>query len=636
MKRNLWLLIFSAALAAVIVFMGACGQTEVKTTNKEPVKARKDIHSYAEPDLVKVKNVDLDWDVSFEKKTISGTADLAIERSDKGKGAPLKLDTRDLKIEKAESSSDGGKAWKLAQFKLAEPDKILGSELSVNVPDDADHVKITYETSPDASGLQWLTPEQTAGKREPFMFSQAEAIHARSFIPLQDSPGIRITYSAKVRTPKGLLAVMSNETNPEGTDRSGEYSFKMTKAIPPYLIAIAVGDLAFKPLGDRTGIYTEPSVLDKAAFEFSDTEKMVEATEKLYGKYRWGRYDLLVLPPSFPFGGMENPELTFATPTVLAGDKSLVSLVAHELAHSWSGNLVTNATWRDFWLNEGFTTYIEWRIQEAVYGVERANMEMVLARKGLEEEMSKMDPKDQILHIDLTGRDPDEGMTGVPYTKGALFLKHLELAVGRDKFDEFLKSYFDHFSFQSITTGQFKDYLKVNLADKFPDKVSMDDVNEWIEKPGLPANAPKPVSEAFKKVDQESKDWTDGKIKASGIRVKDWSTQEWLHFLGGLPEDIGKDKMAELDGAFSLTKNGNSEIAFKWLMMSIANKYEPAYPRLEEFLTSIGRRKFVAPLFEELVKTPEGRKRAEEIYRKARPGYHPITSSTVDKILAEK
>ncbi len=635
MKKYFYSCIWLTVVLAVFLFLTGCKSTAVEEPAPKTESGARDIHSYSEPDLVKVKNVDLDWNVSFEKKTISGTADLSIERSEKGKGAPLKLDTRDLKIEKAETSSDEGKTWKEAEFKLAEPDKILGSGLTVTVPDDAARVKITYETSPSASGLQWLSPEQTAGKKQPYMFSQAQAIHARSFIPIQDSPGNRVTYSAKVKTPEGLLAVMSAENNPEGTERPGEFSFKMTKAIPPYLIAIGVGDLAFKGLSDRTGVYTEPSMLDKAAFELGDTEKMVEATEKLYGKYRWGRYDLLVLPPSFPFGGMENPELTFATPTMLAGDKSLVSLVAHELAHSWSGNLVTNATWRDFWLNEGFTTYIEWRIVEAVYGKERADMEMVLAKKGLEEEMAKQDPKDQVLHVDLDGRDPDEGFTGVPYTKGALFLRHLELAVGRDNFDSFLKGYFDHFAFQSITTEQFKEYLKANLADKFTDKVSMDDVEEWIEKPGLPANAPVPVSEAFLKVDEGLKEWMIGKIEASALPAKDWSTQEWLHFLGGLPANLGTEKMTKLDAAFALTKAGNSEIEFKWLMMAVANNYEPAYPRLEEFLTSIGRRKFVAPLFTELAKTPEGKKRAEEIYAKARQGYHPITQASVDKILGK-
>ena len=330
-----------------------------ETKPAEPTAIAEDTHSFSNPKQIEVTNVDLDWDVSFEEKALKGFADLKFERAKDAGNAPLVLDTRDLKIEKAETSNDDGKTFQPAEFKLGETDKILGSSLTIQLPADANKVRVYYQTAPTASGLQWLTPEQTAGKQKPFMFSQAQAIHARSFIPLQDSPQVRVTYSAKVRTPKDLLAVMSAEGNLQTAERTGEYSFKMTKPIPSYLIAIAVGDLQFHSLGNRTGVYAEPSVIEKAANELSDTEKMVEATEKIYGEYRWGRYDLLVLPPSFPFGGMENPMLTFATPTILAGDKSLVSLIAHELAHSWSGNLVTNATWRDFWLNEGFTTYLE-------------------------------------------------------------------------------------------------------------------------------------------------------------------------------------------------------------------------------------------------------------------------------------
>lgn len=593
-----------------------------------------DAHSFSNPQAVRVTHVDLDWNVLFDKKIIQGTADLSFERAANAKDAPLVLDTRDLQIEKVEASNDGGKSFQAAEFKTGEADKILGSSLTVQLSPDADKVRVYYSTSPAASGLQWLAPEQTSGKRSPYMFSQAQAIHARSFIPLQDSPQVRITYTARVRTPKDLLAVMSAEGNSQKTDfRTGEYNFKMTHPIPPYLIAIAVGDLHFRSLGNRTGVYTEPSMIEKAALEFSDTEKMVEETEKIYGKYRWGRYDLLVLPPSFPFGGMENPMLTFATPTILAGDKSLVSLVAHELAHSWSGNLVTNATWRDFWLNEGFTTYLQRRITEAVYGAELREMEAVLGRRGLENELKDLEDRDEILHVDLKGRDPDEGFTGVPYEKGALFLRFLEEKFGREKFDNFVRGYFETHAFQSITTETFIDYLNKNLLEKNPNTVSPAEVNEWIEKAGLPANAPQPKSDAFAKVEAQASDFASGRVAAKDIQAGRWTTQEWLHFLKTLPENLGTEKMTELDQAFNLTKVGNSEIAFQWLMLSIKNKYTASDARLEEFLTGIGRRKFVRPLFDELAKTAEGTKRAKEIYTKARPGYHPITQATVDQIL---
>jgi leukotriene A-4 hydrolase/aminopeptidase len=596
--------------------------------------AVKDAHSYSNPQEIRVRHLDLDWEVDFNKKVLNGVAVLSFERAAESDHAQLILDTRALTVSKVEASADG-KSFAETRFTLGPSDPILGAPLTIQLPDKANSVRIRYSTSPSASGLQWLEPAQTAGKKHPFVFTQSEAIHARSWIPLQDTPQVRVTYTARVRTPRELLAVMSAENDP-GTTRDGDYGFKMEQPIPSYLIALAVGDLRFRSLGGRTGVYAEPAVVDKAASEFADTEKMIEATEKLYGPYRWGRYDLLVLPPSFPFGGMENPRLTFATPTVLAGDKSLVSLVAHELAHSWSGNLVTNATWSDFWLNEGFTVYIERRIIEAVYGRAREEMEASLGRRTLEEELAAFDERDEILHVDLAGRDPDAGFTNVPYEKGALFLRHLEETFGRERFDQFLRGYFDHFSFQSITTEDFVSYLKKNLLEKYPQEAARVPVDEWIYKAGLPKNAPQPQSDAFARVENQARRWLKGEVPLKGIETASWSTQEWLHFLKSMPEDLGRERMAQLDQTFHLTHSGNSEIAFQWLMMVIRNRYEAGYPRLEEFLTSMGRRKFLKPLYEELVKTAEGRTRALAIYRRARPTYHPIAVTTIDEIVKWK
>ncbi len=592
-------------------------------------QAATDFHSYANPAAVRVRHLDLDWDVLFEEKILKGTAVLTVERVSQNQ--PLILDTRNLNIEKVETSADGAN-YSPATFSVGSVDKILGAPLTIPLPEKANRVRIHYSTSPGASGLQWLEPSQTAAKKDPFVFTQSEAIHARSWIPLQDTPQVRVTYTARVRTPHRLLAVMSAE-NDWRTPRDGDYQFTMRQPIPSYLIALAVGDLQFRPLGRRTGVYAEPQVVDKAATELNDTEKMVLATERLYGPYRWGRYDLLVLPPSFPFGGMENPRLTFATPTILAGDKSLVSLVAHELAHSWSGNLVTNATWRDFWLNEGFTVYLERRILEAVYGSAREKMEAALGLRDLREEVATLEDRDEILHIDLKGRDPDEGSTDIPYEKGALFLRHLEETFGRARFDRFLRGYFDHFAFQSITTEQFLDYLQQNLLDKFPNLAARVPVDEWINKPGIPANAPQPSSPAFSRVEKQAKLWLRGEIPVARIPAAKWTTQEWLHFLKSLPQELDLKKMGELDQAFKLTRSDNSEIAFQWLLMSIRNRYQAAYPRLEEFLTSIGRRKFIKPLYEELAKTPEGKERALTIYRRARPTYHPIAVASIDEVL---
>jgi len=583
--------------------------------NDPYVELRRDLHSFSNPQEIRTKHLDMDLEVDFESKTLSGTVTLSFDET----GAEtLVLDTRDLTIHGVSTAAGE------AEFELGEAQGYMGAPLTISLPAGTTRVEVRYSTSPEASGVQWLTPEQTAGKEHPFLFTQSQAIHARSWIPLQDSPGVRATYSATIRTPPELRAVMSAEM-PDGGERDGEYRFEMPQAIPSYLIALAVGDLEFRQMSERTGVYAEPSVVEAAAREFEDTEAMMVAVEELYGPYRWGRYDLLVLPPSFPFGGMENPRLTFATPTILAGDKSLVGLVAHELAHSWSGNLVTNATWRDFWLNEGFTVYLESRIQEAVFGKSRADMEGALEVQGLEEELEKLELRDQVLHVDLAGRDPDEGFTGVPYTKGALLLRTIEAAVGRERFDGFLRAYFDEHAFRSIITADFLGYLNANL----PEAAQAVDLEEWIERPGLPESASRWESDALAKVDAAAKGWLDG----GALPEADWTTQEWLHFLRGLPEDVSTERLAELDGAFGLTESRNSEIAHRWLLTAVRRGYGPAQPRVEEFLIAVGRRKFLEPLYKALAETPEGKERARAIYAKARAGYHPISAATVDGIL---
>jgi leukotriene-A4 hydrolase len=593
--------------------------------------AERDHHSFANPEHVRVRHVDLDLDIDFDKQVIRGTATLRVERTSKDLKQPLVLDTRGLTISSVESSTDS-KTFAKAPFELGKTDPILGESLTIQVPEAVTAVRIAYATGPRASALQWLSPRQTAGKKHPLLFTQSQAIDARSWVPLQDTPGVRITYTARVRTPKDLLAVMSAGNDPE-QKRTGDYRFEMAQPIPSYLLALSVGDLEFRKVGPRTGVYAEPPVIQKAATEFADLEEFLKACEKLYGPYRWGRYDVLVMPPSFPFGGMENPRLTFASPTTIAGDKSLVSVLAHELAHSWSGNLVSNATWRDFWLNEGFTVYLERRILEAVYGKARADAEAVLGRRSLDREMADLPKPDQVLHINLKGRNPNDGLTDVPYEKGSLFLRHLEAIYGRERFDEFLKEYFAHFAFQSITTNQFAEYLKEHLLKDDPAKAAKANVDEWLNNPGLPTDAPNPTAEALAKVEERAKAFAAGTVKAADLPGKTWTAHEWMHFLASVPPDLGRDKMAALDAAFAVTKSGNSEVLFQWLMLAVRNNYEPAYDRLAGFLTEQGRRKFLQPLYQELVKTPAGKERALAIYKRARPTYHPVSVETVDAIV---
>ncbi|WP_293749661.1 leukotriene A4 hydrolase C-terminal domain-containing protein [uncultured Paraglaciecola sp.] len=587
---------------------------------KNAIQVGKDYHSFANPESIKVTHLSLDLTVDFSKKVLLGTAQLDFQRVDP-KATQLILDTRDLTIEGVTSMG------KVINYDLANADSFLGAALTIEIPADANSVVISYQTSPNASGVQWLTPEQTAGKKHPFLFTQAQAIHARSFIPLQDSPQVRMTYEAIIRTPKELLAVMSASNEPD-TERDGVYEFSMPQAIPSYLIALAVGDLHFKSMGERTGVYSEKGILNAAAEEFSDTESMLIATEKAFGPYSWDRYDLLILPPSFPFGGMENPRLSFITPTVIAGDKSLVSLIAHELAHSWSGNTVTNATWRDLWLNEGFTTYLTYRIMQMIYGDERFEMEAVLGRQDLQADIDSLPANDQIMAIDLRGRDPDAVFSNIPYEKGALFLRELEHKVGRENFDQFLLGYFEKFAFKSITTDQFVNYLEQTLLKDHSAVLSKQRIEQWIFQPGVPADAPIPESYAFSVVDEARDAWLAGSIQAGEIDSEKWVVHQWLYFLNNMPEKLSQEQLVDLDKAFSLTSSKNNEIAHSWLLISVNNWYQPAFTRLHDYLTSIGRNKLVKPLYKALSQTPEGKVMAQKAFAEAKAGYHPLTVKT--------
>ncbi len=620
------------ALCVCVVLLAACSKpadvapAPAQTPASNPVAAvTPDPQSYANYDDVRVTDVALDLDVSFERKQIAGNAQLAFEWLD-DTATTLVLDTRDLDISRVERQTAAG--WEAAPFEIAARDAKFGSKLTIQLPERETRVRIAYNSRPEATGLQWLEPSQTLGKTQPFMFSQSQAIHARSWIPIQDTPAVRFTYSAKVRAPEGLRVVMSADNDAAATGEGG-YTFSMPQPIPSYLLAIAVGELDFRPLGKRSGVYAEKGRIAAAADEFTDTEAMIDAAEKLYGEYRWGRYDLLVLPPSFPYGGMENPRLTFATPTIIAGDKSLMSLVAHELAHSWSGNLVTNASWRDFWLNEGFTSYVENRILEEVYGADFALMEQVLSQDGLLEEIKTIAEPDQRLVVDVAGRDPDETFSGVPYQKGAWLLLTLEQRFGREAFDPFLRGWFDSQAFKSITTQDFIAYLDAELLSKHPGKFDKAELDGWLHQPGIPANAVKSTSAKLAAVDAQRAEFVAGTRAATALDGKAWSTQEWLHFLNGLPDPSTVAQLEALDAAYDLTATGNAEIAFAWFKRGIAANYAPIKAPLEAHLIGIGRRKLVVPLYSDLAKTPEGKAEAIRIFQIASPGYHPLTRTTV-------
>ncbi len=642
-------LLIMVSTAALLAAVAACGQSDTKSdmpplpaSATAPVTYERDIHSWAQPAIARVNHVDLDLVADFTAKTLSGTATLDV--TGETGATQIILDVRNLEIRSV--ADDRGNAL---QFALGAEDPIKGQALTVTVPafqaGKVQKIVVTYSTRPDAAALQWLTPAQTAGGRQPFLFSQGQAILTRTWVPTQDSPGIRQTWSAKITVPEALTAVMSAEMLTPDSEAAGEglhaYRFRMTNPVPPYLIALAVGDLDFASVGEGVGVWTEPGRLEAARNEFSEMRQLVDAAEALYGPYRWGRYDLLILPPSFPFGGMENPRLTFATPTVVAGDKSLVSLVAHELAHSWSGNLVTNATWADIWLNEGFTTYFENRIMEAVYGRDRALMLQVLGWNDLQASLTGMEPLDTRLHNDLENRDPDDGLNDIPYEKGAAFLRTIERIVGRERFDAWLKGYFERNAFRPMTAAGFLVDFRANLVGDDSALERELQLDNWVYQPGLPSNARAPVSTALTAVDTAADAFFADKGPASAIPWSRWSTQERQHFLAWRPEGTATTRpwltnaqLADLETTLNLRAEGNAELVFSWLQIAVAHRYQPSVPKLEQFLTSQGRRKFVLPLYTSLWAQGDwGRPIATRIYAQARPGYHPVTTGSVDGVV---
>ncbi|MEW5798465.1 MAG: M1 family metallopeptidase [Bacteroidota bacterium] len=605
------------SLCAAVVMIAATLHSQ------QPVN---DVHSFANPNEVTITHIDLNLSVNFDSKTLSGKATLTIDNKKKTK--KLLLDTRDLTIEKVTLDEKETPA----QFSLGDEVKFLGKPLTITITPKTKKVHVYYSTSPNAGALQWLEPSQTSGKQKPFLFTQSQAILARTWVPCMDGPGVRFTYSATIRTRPDLVAVMSAAGNSGTKAADGIYKFEMKQPVPSYLLALGVGDLEFRPLGHRGGVYAEPAVVEKAAYEFADLEKMISAAEELYGPYRWERYDLLVLPPSFPFGGMENPRLTFATPTVLAGDRSLVALVAHELAHSWSGNLVTNATWDDFWLNEGFTVYFEQRIMEKLYGREYSEMLATLALKDLKETIDDLGvtSPDTHLKLNLKGRDPDDGMNDIAYNKGYFFLRLCEETFGRNEWDTFLKKYFNENAFKPMTTELFLKHLNSYFKDK--SKKDRLTINAWVYSPGLPANCPQPQSAEFEKVSAQIDALKNG-TPAVKLQTDGWTTHHWLFFIRNLPDTLKLERLIELDYAFYFTRSGNQEILCEWFQRCIKAKYETAYGPMRNYLINVGRRKLIKPIYEALAKTPEGKAWAKEVYAKARPGYHSVSYNTIDDIL---
>ncbi len=616
-------------LAAVAVVAIGCGKTEA------PETATADIFSFANTTQFVTRHLHLDLDVDFEAQALRGSATLQLERLDDD-ASRIVLDTRDLDIADVSFLVDGGRRVD-TRHSLGDRDDKLGAPLTVEVPTELAgetllSLRIGYGTRPESTALMWLPARLTAGGEHPLVFSQSQSIHARSWVPLQDTPAVRITYSATIRTPQELVAVMSADNDPDA-ERDGEFSFEMPQPIPSYLLAIAVGNLGFAELGDRTGVYTEPELLEESAWEFADTQAMLESAEAMFGPYQWGRYDILILPPSFPYGGMENPRLSFLTPSLIAGDRSLVAVVAHELAHSWSGNLVTNATWRDIWLNEGWTTYLEYRLMQEVFGMERAEEENVINYEELLDNFERIDPKYQGLAPKTALGDPDYAQGIIPYHKGNLFLQYLEQSFGREVFDAFITQYFDAHAWEVITSEQFLDYLDTELLSADPGKVSRAKAEQWLYEPRLPEDAIIPRAATLEQAGQLAVLWSSGEIDIDRLPADDWSPHATIHFIDNLAADLPADKLADIDAALGLSDTRNAEIARTWFTQVAARGYRPAYGQLGRYLKRYGRARLIVPIYAALAGNGEDEELARELFAAARENYHPQTVGFIESTL---
>ncbi|XP_054153154.1 leukotriene A-4 hydrolase-like isoform X2 [Oppia nitens] len=609
--------------------------------NNNPI----DANSFARPDLSRVSHISWKAFINFDDQIIEATVDLTVDKQNETIDE-LFLDTTQLSIFDVRN----GETNEQLSYELSPSVAVFGSKLTVKLPPKKRSIiRIDYRTSNKASALQWLKPEQTAGKRQPYLFSQCQAIYCRSIIPCQDTPAVKTPYDATVVVPKDVVVLMSAMRVESGSwhqsdkGMTKEYRFEQKIAIPSYLMAIVAGDLVSKRIGPRSHVWSEPEVIDQCAYEFANTEKFITTAENIVGPYVWGIYDLLVLPPSFPFGGMENPCLTFVTPTLLAGDRSLDVVVAHEIAHSWTGNLVTNKNWGNFWLNEGFTRFLEMKIVGRLNGGEpNRQFNAIGGLKALKFEIEAMGEQNNYtkLMIDPRGVDPEDAFSSVPYEKGHTFLFYLEQLLGGPQvFEPFLKSYINHFKYQSIETNDFKEYLENYFKDK-TDILSKVEWDLWLHSTGMPPIIPDYDKSLSKMCTELTNKWINAndnnlsEFKLSDISsMNPMQVKEFLSQLLDSEIPLSLTKMHVLTEIYGLKSNKNSEIRSIWIRLGLKSHWKECINETIEFITSQGRMKFVKPIYRALYAWDETKQLAVNTFNANKNQMMSISLNSVAKEL---
>lgn len=586
-----------------------------------------DPHSFAQPNEAKATHLQWSGQVDFASKTIIAKASWMIQSQKKAD--TIVFDTYGLDIQKVTIDDQQETGWVLDT-----PDPILGSALRIAIKPGTQMVHIQYRTASQAKGLQWLDAAQTGDKKHPFLFSQGQAILTRTWLPCQDSPSLRFSFDATVSVPAGLMAVMS-APNSQQHSTDGLYRFSNSQPIPSYLFALAVGDFSYKAFDGRSGIYAEKSTLDVAWQEFANLPPMIKAAERLFGKMPWQRFDVLVLPPSFPFGGMENPMIMFAAPTLIAGDRSLTNLVAHELAHTWSDQLVRIASWEDFWLNEFFTNYIERRIIEEIEGSSYTEMMESLSNLELEKtlESAGLTGQSLVLVPDLDGKDPDQVLGATQYLKVAALMMHMESSLQKKNIDRWIR--------QQLREGEGKVYTTQSFVQSHQNELFSNEnfneahLNTWFYEQQLPKNYQRRISTRFASVEAVASQWLQGE-EISLLPTGGWSVYEWMYFLRIINQgQLAQSRLSELDQALLLSNSGNAELQAVWLQLALQHNYLEVLAAVEKYVAKTGRRKLLLLVYKALWSNEQTRDTALLWFQKYGPMYHQVARNSISEILVK-